>query len=132
MKKIFITIFIILQASTFAQKIDWYANFNSIMDNREYKRTVGTPQSIMGVRADLAAGLQIDSTSGFYLGLNYMYEYGGKLDSIPLALNLFYEINREDFAFYVGEFNRKNHKLPSFYDERLSMLLYPKHGWIRF
>ncbi len=111
MKKIFVLLLITIASSTFAQKttpkFDWFANFHNIMDNREYKRSVGTPQSIMGARADLGVGLQTDTTSGFYVGLNYMYEYGGKLDSIPLALNLFYEINREDFAFYVGEFNRE-------------------------
>ncbi len=90
-----------------AQETDWYVNFHHIMDNREYERSVGLPQSFMGARLDFAGGLKADSTSGIYFGLNYMYEYGGDLDSLTPALNLYYELNRENFAFYAGEFNRE-------------------------
>lgn len=94
-------------AALFAQKTDWYVNFHNIMDNREYDQSVGNPQTIMGARIDVAGGLKHDETSGVYLGINYMYEYGGEFDSITPTLNLYYEINREDFAFYVGSFAKE-------------------------
>ncbi len=113
MKKLHqILFFISLSTSLWSQSTDWYANFYNIMDNREYDQSIGNPQSIMGARIDVAAGLKQDSVSGLYLGVNYMYEYGGDLDSITPTLNLYYEIERQDFAFYAGSFPKN--KLQSF------------------
>lgn len=77
------------------------------MDNREYDPRVGKAESIMGARLDFAGGIKQDSTSGVYLGLNYMYEYGGELDGVKPSLNMYYEINRSDFAFLVGAFSKE-------------------------
>lgn len=107
MKKRLLFFALLISASLSAQETDWYVNFHNIMDNREYDQTVGNPQSIMGVRLDIAGGLKQDATSGLYFGINYMYEYGGQLDSITPALNLYYEIDREDFAFYAGSFAKE-------------------------
>ena len=107
MKKSLLFLALLIGASVVAQETDWYVNFYNIMDNREYDATVGNPQSIMGARLDIAGGLKQDATSGLYFGINYMYEYGGQLDSITPAINLYYEINREDFAFYAGSFAKE-------------------------
>ncbi|MDA3853724.1 MAG: hypothetical protein PF444_05725, partial [Bacteroidales bacterium] len=104
MKNLFIFVCLLWGSSLLAQETDWYVNFHNIMDNREYDHTVGNPQSIMGLRLDIAGGLKQDATSGLYFGINYMYEYGNTLDSITPALNLYYEIDLEDFAFYAGSF----------------------------
>lgn len=107
MRKLFIYVLLVCGSSLLAQETDWYVNFHNIMDNREYDHSVGNPQSIMGARLDIAGGLKQDANSGMYFGVNYMYEYGGTLDSITPALNLYYEIDREDFAFYAGSFAKE-------------------------
>ena len=96
-----------LSTLSLAQKNDWYANFYNIMDNREYDKSIGEPLSIMAARLDFAVGMKQDSTSGVYGGLNYMYEYGGTLDSITPALNLYYSLNRANFSFYAGSFAKE-------------------------
>jgi len=108
MKKNLSTLILVLSTLALAaQERDAYVNFHNIMDNREYKHTVGYPQTIMGARLDFALGLKADSLSGLYAGLNYMYLYGAAIDSITPTLNLYYEIDRENFAFYAGSFPRQ-------------------------
>jgi len=107
MKLTFFIVTLVICSLATAQETDWYVNFHNIMDNREYDSSVGNPQSFMAARLDIAGGLKHDATSGLYVGINYMFEYGGQLDSITPALNLYYEINREDFAFYAGSFAKE-------------------------
>lgn len=107
MKNLLLYIMLTASTSLLAQETDWYVNFHNIMDNREYDQSIGKPQSIMGARLDIAGGLKQDATSGLYFGINYMYEYGSALDSITPALNLYYEISREDFGFYAGSFAKE-------------------------
>lgn len=100
-------LFASISCLTFSQDFDWYLNFENIADNREYDHSIGHDQTIFGVRVDGAVGLLQDSVSGLYGGVNYFYEYGADVDEVPLALNLYYVIDREDFGFYAGSFNRK-------------------------
>lgn len=102
-----IILFIVTSISTFAQEIDWYADFHSYMDNREYRYQMGSPKSIMAARLDAAVGLKQNAEQALFIGVNYMYEYGGRIDSITPALNLYYEILKDDLSFYVGSFNRE-------------------------
>lgn len=99
--------FVTLSITSFAQELDWYANFHNIMDNREYRYSMGSPGSVMGARLDAAVGLKQDEEKALFVGFNYMYEYGGRIDSITPALNLYYQIENDDLNFYVGSFNRE-------------------------
>ena len=107
MKKILLLLLLSYSTVLLAQETDWYVNFHNIMDNREYDQSIGNPQSVMAARLDIAGGLKQDENSGVYVGINYMYEYGGQIDSITPAINLYYEINRDDFAFYAGSFAKE-------------------------
>lgn len=106
MKQLTLLLFILHAIILPAQQFDWYANFENIMDNREYDSSIGHDQTVLGARLDFAVGLKQDSTSGAYLGVNYMMEYGGNIDSITPSFNLYYEINRDDFGFVAGSFPR--------------------------
>lgn len=106
MKHIILILSVAFASVSYAQTFDWYANFENIMDNREYDHSIGHDQTILGARIDVAIGLKQDSVSGVYGGVNYMLEYGGEMDSITPTLNLYYVIDREDFGFYAGSFPR--------------------------
>jgi hypothetical protein len=107
MKNTLVLVFLLVVMGLQAQKTDWYVNFHSIADNREYDRSVGKPQTIFGTRLDIAGGLKIDSVSGVYLGVNYMYEFGSSIDAITPVLNLYYVLDRSDFGFYFGSFPKE-------------------------
>lgn len=106
MKKSALVLCLFLCSLALSAQIDWYANFYNLMDNREYDTSVGNPQSILGARLDFAVGLEHDSTGTFFVGLNYMYEYGAPIDAIAPALNLYYQIERDDFRSYIGSFEK--------------------------
>lgn len=111
MPRLTYSIYIYLLALAFtvnskASTPDYYVNYQQILDNREYKIKVGTPQSIMASRLDFALGFKMDSTQGLYLGLNNMYEYGSELKTVLIHPNIYYYLHKKNLSIYTGSFAR--------------------------
>ncbi|MFZ5941851.1 MAG: hypothetical protein ACOYXB_14880 [Bacteroidota bacterium] len=91
-----------------AQVPDWYLRFDQIMDNREYFTDYAWPQTILGARLNAGATFSRDSVHFLSAGLNYMYEYGGKLNGVPLTADLFYHYRGKHLKMWFGSFPRRD------------------------
>jgi len=108
MKKFGIVFFLLFILSRLeAQHPDWYLRFDQIMDNREYFTEYAWPQTILGARLNLGASFNIDSVHFVSGGVNYMYEYGGALDGVPLTIDLYYHYNSKHIQMWFGSFPRR-------------------------
>ena len=96
-----------------AQDLEWYINFHTFADNREYGKSYRTSQSILGARFAPELGLQIDSTHRFRVGFNVLHEFGSRKFIGQSSPILYYQYSIKDVDFYIGSFPR--HSLVSDY-----------------
>ncbi len=107
--KVTVFIFVIFcYTKVYSQEFLLHSDFHQILDNREYFLKYGHPQTILGSRLNIITGLQLDSINSFHAGVNYMYEYGGDIDEVPLQVNLFYKYQTKHVLAYFGAFPRKD------------------------
>ncbi len=93
--------------SAYSQTLLFHSDFHQILDNREYFSKYGYPQTILGARLNLMGGVQLDTNHAILGGLNYMYEYGGNIDEVPIQINLFYRYQDEHTKVCFGSFPRR-------------------------
>jgi hypothetical protein len=92
-----------------AQKPVFYLGFDQILDNREYNNTAyGYPQTIFGARINPGAFVTFNKVHQIHAGINYMYEFGGKLLGVTPQIDLYYSYQSAGTELYMGSFPR-NH-----------------------
>lgn len=106
-KLLFLCLSFVCIQKTYGQAITFYSEFEHILDNREYFTKYGFPQTILGARLNLIAGIELDSLNSIKGGINYMYEYGANINEVPSQLNLFYRHKSKKISAYFGSFPRK-------------------------
>lgn len=104
----YISIFILFSLSCKAQKPDFYLNFDQILDNREYFTDYAKHQTIFGARINPGVSFLFDSTHQVRAGINYMYEFGGKLLGVIPQIDLYYSYESEKLHAYFGSFPRRD------------------------
>ncbi len=110
MKKLFVLLivcYLFSDSITYCQEITWKAGFNSFFDNREYFNNYVMPQSILGARTFAEGGLAVDDFSEFSAGVDFMYEFGAKVQSDHIKPILYYHYNKAPFEVYMGAFHRR-------------------------
>ncbi len=109
MKKPVLILLLFLQTGLLkAQAPAFYVRFDQIMDNREYFSPYAWPQTILGARLNTGLRFQLDSVHFLSAGVNYMYEYGGALNGIPLTIDLYYHYKGEHIKMWFGSFPRRD------------------------
>ena len=109
LKKIILSVLIAFTFGTIeAQQLDYFVEFSHFLDNREYKNDYEPSQTMLGARLNGMLGAKIDSTQGFMGGINYLYEYGDKINGNTPTVNLFYYYRSADLTGYLGSFPRRN------------------------
>ncbi|HNW50441.1 MAG TPA: hypothetical protein PKH79_05125 [Prolixibacteraceae bacterium] len=90
-----------------AQSVDYTIRFNGIGDNREYFSGYNLSQTILGARGAFMLGTRLDSVNRMKVGIDYFYEFGGKLGTLKPNLILYYEAMKGPWQFRMGSFNRR-------------------------
>lgn len=101
-----IIIFIFSAFSSFAQEYFWKAGMINIADNREYFNDFQKGETILASRINGSVGIKIDDDHHFVAGLDYMFEYGHKLNAQPIIPVLYYHYDRQPLEFMMGSFPR--------------------------
>jgi hypothetical protein len=104
---LFALLTIVCVVTGFAQKFAYQADFNQFLDNREYSTGYEIPQTMLGARLNLMAGARLDTTQGFMAGVNYLYEYGDKIDGNTPTVDLFYYYQKPGTTLLFGSFPRR-------------------------
>lgn len=106
MKNLLVLLFVLTSFSGIAQDLEYRFLFEGIGDNREYFNPVAYPHTILGTRAAAEIGVE---KNGHRLrgGLNYLYEFGSKLDFNPIKLTLYYQFANQNTEFLFGAFPRR-------------------------
>lgn len=91
-----------------AQKPVFYLGFDHILDNREYHTDYGYSQTIFGVRINPGAYVTFNSIHQIHAGINYMYEFGGKLLGVKPQIDLYYSYQSEKIDLFLGAFPRRD------------------------
>lgn len=91
-----------------AQKACYEFTFDMIADNREYFNVYAIPQTILGSRADIQGGFELDSVQSVFVGLNHMIEFGHPLNGIMPVMDMYYHYEDKHYNVFLGSFPRKN------------------------
>lgn len=86
---------------------NWGIDLHTFMDNREYFTSVQYPQSIFGVRVAPTYSIEIDSVHQLTIGLNALYEFGGKLQTQNFQPIANYQFQKNNKMIWMGIFPRK-------------------------
>ncbi|MFO7934061.1 MAG: hypothetical protein R6U78_08265 [Bacteroidales bacterium] len=100
-------LFILSCFSLRAQPPEYYLNFDHILDNREYFSRYAEHQTIFGARINPGVAFSLDTFHSVHAGINYMYEYGGKLLGVVPQIDLYYSYQRAGLKMYAGSFPRR-------------------------
>ncbi|MBP1639456.1 MAG: hypothetical protein H6Q17_1039 [Bacteroidetes bacterium] len=93
-----------------AQKLNYFVEFSHFLDNREYSGNgdkYALSQTMLGARLNTMLGAKIDSAQGIMAGVNYLYEYGDKIDGNTPTINLFYHYQKDGLTGLLGSFPRR-------------------------
>ncbi len=101
-------VLIVLSLPLSAQDLEWLAGLDGFLDNREYYNTVQNPQTIFGSRFRIELGGSYEQIHRLRAGINYMYEFGSKIDAIKPGVTLYYQLDYEPVTFYMGAFPRRD------------------------
>jgi hypothetical protein len=101
-----ISLLLLLSLSSAAQVPRFYLGFDQILDNREYFTKYGMHQTIFGARINPGLSVGFDSMHSVHAGVNYMYEYGGKLLGVTPQIDLYYAYSGEKVQARFGSFRR--------------------------
>lgn len=99
---------LLLCPSAMAQKPDFYMGLDGIFDNREYFTPYGTHQTIFGARLNPGVSFTFDTVHSVYVGINYMYEFGGELLGVTPQIDLYYAYQSEQLVMKFGSFPRRD------------------------
>lgn len=94
-------------ASSFAQSFSWNAGFDGFLDNREYY-SINNPRTIFGSRIWGEIGADLTEHHRFRAGLNYLYEFGYRIDAHLPDVIMYYQYNSEKIDFLIGSFPRRD------------------------
>ncbi len=109
MKKSLLIIVLALSGlSVRGQRVGYDISFHQIFDNREYFSEYAFPQTIFGARLDASLVFRIDTTHSFAAGLNYLYEHGSSILSVPPQVTLYYAYRSDQMDMALGSFPRRN------------------------
>ncbi len=106
MRKSLILFFILLACIGKSQNFEYKVTFEGIGDNREYFNPLAMPQTILGSRASFELGVEKDGHR-IRGGLNYLYEFGSKIDYNPVLPTLYYQFKDNKKEFDFGAFPRR-------------------------
>jgi hypothetical protein len=110
-RKIILAVLIACTAGTIAaQKFNYFVEFSHFLDNREYSGNgdqYAISQTMLGARLNTMLGAKIDSTQGIMAGVNYLFEYGDKIDGNTPTVNLFYHYQKDGLTGLLGSFPRR-------------------------
>ncbi|MDA3881731.1 MAG: hypothetical protein PF481_00430 [Bacteroidales bacterium] len=102
-----------VSVSAFSQEFAWNVGYEFIADNREYFSPYGFPQTILGSRASLEVGYEIDSLQTIMFGGKYLLIHGASAFEKPFVPTLYYSYssypthNKPDIELYCGSFSRR-------------------------
>lgn len=103
-----VLVLILLPAtSSFAQSFSWNAGFDGFLDNREYY-SIDKHYTIFGSRIWGEIGADIDEHHRFRAGLNYLYEFGHRIDAHLPGVIMYYQYKSEKIDFLMGSFPRRD------------------------
>jgi hypothetical protein len=85
----------------------FYLGFDNILDNREYFVPYANHQTIFGARINPGASFTFDSLHCVHAGVNYMFEFGGKLLGVAPQIDLYYSYGTENLQLFFGSFPRE-------------------------
>ncbi len=107
-KSLLIIVLAISVLSVRGQRMEHDISFHQIFDNREYFSEYAFPQTIFGARLDASLVFRIDTMHSFAAGLNYLYEHGSSVFSVPPQVNLYYAYRSDHVEMALGSFPRRN------------------------
>lgn len=106
MKKSIVLIFLLLVFAGKSQNFEYQVLFEGIGDNREFFNPLAMPQTILGARSAIEIGVEKDGHR-IRGGLNYLYEFGSKIDYNPILPTLYYQFYSKKREFIFGAFQRR-------------------------
>lgn len=93
-------------SAAWAQLLEWNVNLHGFADNREFAKSGNFSQTIFGLRFSPEAGLLVDSTHRFRVGVNFIQEFGARQNDRQFEPVVYYNYQRRGFRFYMGMFPR--------------------------
>jgi hypothetical protein len=103
-----LAITLICICSSYAQEFIWNTGFNGFFDNREYFNDYIAPQTMFGSRIFGFTGLSINDQNEFGAGIDFLYEFGGKVNASSFSPLIYYHFENNPINFYMGAFPRKH------------------------
>ena len=89
------------------QELLWKAGFNGFFDNREYFNAYVEPQTMFGSHMFAYAGFSLNESQAIYGGLDFLYEFGAKVNRESVKPILFFNFSKEYIDLRMGAFPRK-------------------------
>ncbi len=102
-----LVLLLLIESPVVSQRVEWRAGFDGFLDNREYY-SIDIPKTIFGSRAWGELGASLSDGHRIRVGLNYLYEYGYRLDAYPPDITMYYQYSNERTDFRLGAFPRAN------------------------
>lgn len=109
-RKLLVLVFIAILAFpmlALSQTFNYEVDFSHFLDNREYTSNYEVSQTMLGARLNAMAGARLDTTQGFMGGINYLYEYGDRINGNTPTVDMFYYYQQPKFTFLIGSFPRR-------------------------
>lgn len=107
MRKLFlITILLLSMHSAYTQKWYWDIHALGFADNREYKSTVQTDQTLYGMHISPQVYVKFDTLHALHFGFNGLQEFGSTNEKFALTPYMYYDFAGNQFDFSFGVFPR--------------------------
>jgi hypothetical protein len=105
----------LIQSTVQGQEILWQTGFLGFFDNREYFNSYTQPQTMYGARGFGSIGLAINDHQQISAGIDFLFEFGGRVYSENIKPILYFSHNTEHAKLYLGAFPRiELIKMPNF------------------
>lgn len=104
----FLVILSFAACKVYAQEFIWNTGFNGFFDNREYFNDYIAPQTMFGSRVFGFAGVAVNDQHEFGAGIDFLYEFGSKVDGSSFLPLIFYHFENKPINYYMGAFPRKH------------------------
>jgi hypothetical protein len=105
--KALLILMLLFATYSFGQKYTFGVNYLGFADNREYSNPIQTPQTFFGFRIQPYLETRFDSVHVLHIGINALYEFGGKIESKNFIPNIYYHYDAKPFSFKLGSFSRQ-------------------------
>lgn len=103
----FTILILALALSSGAQNFEWMAGFDAFLDNREYF-SIENPHTMFGSRFRVEAGGSLADLHTIRAGVNYLYEFGYRIDACKPIPTLYYRYDDGKILLYAGAFPRRD------------------------